>query len=217
LSERIDVGAGGPPPPAAVVAGDAAGWLAALVARVEAAVDTVDFTPELARYTIGADHRRYLRSKDKPYLWRAALVRELGARRVLEVGTKTGVGALALAKFAERVVACDLDLSRVHDPAIFDGRVRGVELAGPDDCLTLDFPAFDLVVVDVDHLGTTEAAIHRALAAGYRGVVLYDDIEHNPPMRRFWEAIDRPKVATRWHPPHGTGLVLYGGGREAGR
>jgi hypothetical protein len=188
LSERIDVGAGGPPPPAAVVAGDAAGWLAALVARVEAAVDTVDFTPELARYTIGADHRRYLRSKDKPYLWRAALVRELGARRVLEVGTKTGVGALALAKFAERVVACDLDLSRVHDPAIFDGRVRGVELAGPDDCLSLDFPAFDLVVGGVDHQGTTQAANHPAHAARNGGVGRVDDIEHNPPMRRDWES-----------------------------
>jgi predicted O-methyltransferase YrrM len=133
------------------------------------------------------------------------------------VGTKTGVGALALAKFAERVVACDLDLSRVHDPAIFDGRVRGVELAGPDDCLSLDFPAFDLVVVDVDHLGTTEAAIHRALAAGYRGVVLYDDIEHNPPKRRVWESIDRPRGATRRHPPHATRRVRYGGQGEAGR
>lgn len=224
MSERIDSGAA-PAAAGAIGKGAAIGppgsagetRLAALVRRVEAAVDSVDFSPELARYAIGPDHRRYLRSKDKPYLWRAALVRELGARRVLEVGTKTGVGALALAKFAERVVACDLDLSRVHDPAIFDGRVRGVALAGPDDCLALDFPAFDLVVIDVDHQGSTEAAIHRVLAAGYRGVALYDDIEHNPPMRRFWEAVDHPKIATRWHPPHGTGLVLYGGNGEAGR
>jgi len=86
--------------------------LTEIIAQVERAVDAVDFSEEIRTYDIGAEHQRHLRART-PYRCRAALVKVLGAATALEVGTKTGCGALALAKYARRVVTCDLTLDLV--------------------------------------------------------------------------------------------------------
>ena len=186
--------------------------LAELVEKVHTAAQGVDFSAEIARYEIGPEHRTYLQSLAKPYRYRAALVEVLGARTVLEVGTKTGCGILALAKHAERAVTCDLTLDQVCDRRILEGRIEGRELERPEDCLTIDYAHFDFVFIDIDHEGGMEWRIHQILEASYRGIALFDDIEHNDAMRDFWAKIGNDKLATPWHPPHGAGLVRYPAG-----
>ena len=182
--------------------------LAEIIARVHRSVDGVDFSDEIRRFQLGAQHPAILRSR-VPYKYRAALVKALGAKTALEVGTKTGCGALALAKYADRVLTCDITLENVLDGRIFDGRIEGLRLAGPEDCLRLDYPQFDFVFIDIDHQGTLERRIHEVLRSSYRGVALFDDIDYNDAMRRFWQGVENEKAATEWHPPHGAGLVLY--------
>lgn len=182
--------------------------LAEIIERVHQSVDEVDFSSEIERFDLGSRHPGFLRSR-VPYKYRAALVKVLGPKTALEVGTKTGCGALALAKHAERVLTCDVTLENVLDRRIFDGRIEGRQLAGPEDCLSLDYPRFDFVFIDIDHQGTMERRIHEVLRSSYRGVVLFDDVDFNDAMRQFWQSVENEKAETPWHPPYGAGLVRY--------
>ena len=70
----------------------------------------------------------------------------------------------------------------------------------------------DLVVLDVDpHDGVTERRILKALAdAGFRGIVLLDDIHLNAAMEDFWASIALPKVdVTAVGHASGTGIVMF--------
>jgi predicted O-methyltransferase YrrM len=179
-----------------------------IVARVQESVDCVDFSAEISRFDLGTHLSAILRSR-VPYKYRAALVKVLGAKTVLEVGTKTGCGALAMAKYADWVLSCDITLERILDRRIFGDRIEGRQLAGPEDCLDLDYPRFDFVFIDIDHQGTMERRIHQVLRSCYQGIVLYDDIDFNDGMRQFWKGVENEKATTAWHPPYGAGLVRY--------
>lgn len=180
-----------------------------IIDRVYQTIDSVDFSEEINKFKIHPEHQIYLQSKDKAYIYRAALVKVLGAKTALEVGTKTGCGALALAKYAEHVVACDITLQNVQDRNIFNSNIEGRELEFPEDCLKIDYHNFDFVVIDIDHQGEMEYRIHQVLQATYKGIVLYDDIKLNKKMIDFWNKIDNEKVETDWHEWYGVGLVRY--------
>jgi len=182
--------------------------LGEIVERVHRSVDEVDFSAEIERFELGSHHPAVMRTR-VPYKYRSALVKLLGAKTVLEVGTKTGCGALALAKYADRVLTCDITLDNVLDPRMFGERIAARRLAGPEDCLGLAYPEFDFVFVDIDHQGTMERRIHQVLRSSYRGLVLFDDIDFNDAMRQFWAEVENEKAATPWHPPYGAGLVRY--------
>jgi predicted O-methyltransferase YrrM len=180
-----------------------------IIATVHRIVDAVDFSEEIQQFNLSPEHKLYLQSKAKPYRYRAALVKVLGAKNVVEVGTKTGCGALALAKYAARVVTCDITMANIQDWKIFSTNIEGRELASPEACLSLDYHNFDFVFIDIDHQGDMEYKIHQKLQATYKGIVMYDDIHYNDQMKTFWSNVPNEKAETPWHSPYGVGLVRY--------
>lgn len=134
--------------------------------------------------------------------------------RACEVGTRHGSSAFALARGGAAVTCYDIDLRELaHRPTLEALGVRLVQLAHPGDCSRIDFTPYDFLFVDIgSHEGMHERAIHeRLLAAGWPGVVMYDDI--NWGMRPFWDSIAFDKVETDWHGDSGFGIVVYGGPR----
>jgi hypothetical protein len=73
----------------------------------------------------------------------------------------------------------------------------------------IDFPAYDMIFIDIDHSGKDELKIHRLLEEQYQGIVFYDDIWLTEGMRALWEQIEQEKQACQWHGRGGFGLVRY--------
>lgn len=135
---------------------------------------------------------------------------------VVDVGTNLGHSALALALDpSKRVVSYDLvdRLPRGQGPTARDRRNIELRLGDcvPDLLGGLAREAC-LVMIDIDHRGDDEARLMQALRdAGYRGLVLLDDIHLNPGMEAFWHGIPEPKLdATSVGHSTGTGLVMFG-------
>ena len=144
----------------------------------------------------------------------AALVEELGARRVLDVGCGTGTFALLLAGRGRHVVAVDpaaasLEVARGKPGAERVTWLRGTaaslpRLQGdapePADLATMTGNVAQ-AVVDPEDWHATLAGIHDALRPGGRLVV-----ETRDPARRGWQEWTRERTALATRAP-GEGVV----------
>lgn len=153
----------------------------------------------------------------------AWLARQHRACTFLDIGTYMGASAVALsAEPSNRVVSYDIvDLL----PPRSSGQLCARDLPNVElrlgDCSTRiaellqELGDVKVVVLDVDpHDGEKEARFLGALrAAGYRGIVVLDDITLNPEMMRMWHGIPEPKrdisPVGHWS---GTGIVFMQGG-----
>ena len=149
------------------------------------------------------------------------VVAELGADRVLELGTCTGGSAshMAAARRECRVFTVDIlqhpvtrEKLRTYSP--------NVELVQGDSCdsevvtrLEAHGP-YDLIFFDTDHrydLIKKEWELYRGMIRS-GGVALFDDIFMNEGMKRFWEEVPDPKVAFKHLHWTGFGVHIVGGG-----
>lgn len=181
---------------------------------VEGLISGIAFADEIELYNWPLQVKRWL-WRDKYYKGMAAYCKAFSPKRVLEIGTCTGASAVCLAKFSEQVVTSDVTDWSVADKAIFGERITFKKCEQPTDALELDFAAFNLVFVDIDHSGLMERLIHLKLVEeGFTGDVFYDDIGVNVGMRRFWDVVNEPKLSLDWH-DSGFGVVRYGRARRS--
>jgi hypothetical protein len=73
----------------------------------------------------------------------------------------------------------------------------------------IDPSLYDMIFVDIDHMGEEEQRIHELFLEKYHGLVFYDDIKLNEHMQTFWDGIEQEKHECAWHETSGFGLVRY--------
>jgi SAM-dependent methyltransferase len=119
-----------------------------------------------------------------------AMIEELGARSVLDVGCGTGVFALLLADRGVKVIGVDpagasLDVARAKPGAERVTWIHGDASAMPPevavDAVTMTANVAQVFLTDADWLATL-AAMHAALRPGGRLI-----FESRDPVRRAWE------------------------------
>jgi predicted O-methyltransferase YrrM len=132
--------------------------------------------------------------------------------KILEIGTRWGVGSAALASNKDvHVITCDIDEC---DPRV--PKMDNIEYVKEDGYVMLDnCHEYAMIFIDVDpHDGIQEKKmILKLLDKRYKGVVILDDIRLNPEMFTFWTRIpleDHQKVdlTTIGH-YSGTGMLLF--------
>lgn len=181
--------------------------LAVQVTEVESHFDGISFEDEFNRYSLPESEAHWVRTE--PYYWGLAIYTKLaGANTVLEIGTLFGGSAIALAKYAMRVIAADVDLSRAEATNLFRHNIEPFKCDSIEACLSIPLDGIDLVFVDIDHSGRIEQLLHERFLREYGGVVFYDDISMNIGIQGFWNRIGCEKVATNWHHT-GFGAVRY--------
>jgi predicted O-methyltransferase YrrM len=191
----------------------------ALAAAREA--DAIDLEDIAAR---DADTGRFVRVwPGEHYKLLAGLVKVLGARSIVEIGTATGASALALMKYLPadgRLTTFDVVPWRKCHGALLtetdfaDGRLVQ-EIAdvtrepGFAAHRTL-FDGADLIFIDAAKDGQMEKRLLALLATCRHPMhVVFDDIRV-PAMIEIWRSIDRPKLdLTSFGHWSGTGLVRW--------
>lgn len=127
---------------------------------------------------------------------------------IVDIGTDAGCSAMALSyNPANRVVSYDLVNRRRADIQLpnVEFRVRDA-LADADEWF-----ASPLISLDVAHDGTYEDVFYAHLSkAGYKGLLVLDDVYLNDEMKRFWGTITHQKAditaVGHWS---GTGIVFF--------
>jgi len=164
--------------------------------------------PEYQRYFLakpGAEHHSLL----------SFLMQQLPhGTKVVDLGTLFGASALALAHGlpSGKVITYDIRDNIPHNAETIRN-VPNIEFKiqdGIKDCAT--YLDASLVLLDVDpHDGIQEKDfIERMTAAGFRGVVVCDDIYCNKAMEAFWHWIPIEKYdVTRFGHGSGTGIVVF--------
>lgn len=134
---------------------------------------------------------------------------------VYDIGTYLGFSALALA-YNPKVEVVTFDLvDHILTPR-YNIKQRPNITFKIADCTQTDhiqeLAKSRLIMLDVDpHDGVQEPQIMKALEeAGFRGLLLLDDIHLNEAMERFWESIPYKKYdITKYGHHSGTGIVVF--------
>jgi hypothetical protein len=125
-----------------------------------------------------------------------------------EVGVYMGLGTACLASNLNNIViGWDIDyayLNWISKPSnIHLEIVKGEDFFSP-----LIFNG-DTILVDAWHNGKLEQDIFdAALAVGWRGILIYDDIYYNDAMTAFWNNINHPGKIDATHIGHSTGTGI---------
>ena len=148
---------------------------------------------------------RYL--KDKYYRCLSSFCNVFKINRVLEYGTCSGLSALCLSQYTKHVDTFDIS-EEIQDVNLLK-HFNFNKLDRANDILnTPRILDYEVIFVDIDHLGETELLLHQRFSQEFKGIVFYDDINLNTSMRDFWEQIIQEKVELDWH-FSGFGAVLY--------
>jgi hypothetical protein len=182
-------------------------------------VSAMGMNEEVLQYaTWHSDHQYFVKG---PGVEHYCLLAQLGSvlppgSKAACISTKKGYNALALASHAT-----DLDIhcygsSEIPDDELTANNLDNVTLHEEDwRSQVSSIASMQLVVVDIEpHEGVEEAAIALELfKAGFKGILVLDDIYLNPGMHAVWAAslpssllrLDATPIG-HWT---GTGLVLY--------
>jgi predicted O-methyltransferase YrrM len=144
------------------------------------------------------------------------IVRQLTpAHVVIDIGTSSGMSALALSGGGHSVITYDkVDLLNEDMKASFKKHNVTCKLCNcfEDETELVGIARSDLIMLDVDpHDGDVEIRFIESLKRlNFRGMVIMDDIHINDGMRKFWRDIDVAKydVSAYGH-WSGTGLVVF--------
>lgn len=128
---------------------------------------------------------------------------------LLDIGTFKGSSAIALSHNPKnRVISFDVekypDIAKI---SIANLQFK-IENVLNDKNLIISSP---FIMLDTYHDGTFEHKFHDTLLSiKYKGIVMYDDIYLNEPMKKFWNSITSEKYDIT-HIGHwsGTGIVQY--------
>jgi hypothetical protein len=142
------------------------------------------------------------------YYWGLAAYIDLhDVKHVLEFGTCTGASAVVMSQAGAAVDTYDL-----NDFWQLPGCPDNVTCHLADDpryIYSVDLRPYDMIFVDIDHMGVEEPKLHKKFIKEFRGIVFYDDIWLNQPMRDFWNSIEQDKETCLWHKTSGFGVVRY--------
>ncbi len=128
---------------------------------------------------------------------------------LLDIGTYQGSSSIALSfNKNNKVISFDLD----PQPEIENIKIPNIEFRLGnilnDDSLILSVP---FILVDTYHNGDFELDfINKLIEIKYKGLVMFDDIHLNDPMRKFWNSIKQEKYdLTSIGHQTGTGLIKF--------
>jgi predicted O-methyltransferase YrrM len=181
------------------------------------AINDIDLTP-LGKY-VDWNTNNYqffnLEAGKEHYKLLAYLSQTLNCPKLVEIGTYLGYSAVAFSINPNKQI-CSYDIFNWL-PSEEDGKTTAESKSNiklyVGDYMN-DFEEIvkgtDLIMIDIDHSGVTEAEIMDILRKqGYKGLVLLDDINLNDEMRKFWASIPEKKLditsVGHWS---GTGLVI---------
>lgn len=141
------------------------------------------------------------------------VVYEYSKKPYIDIGTYLGYSALALSKHpSSKVITYDI-IDCIPDIGY---TMKSIDRIEPriTDCLNEMNTLLnsDLICLDVDpHDGIQEVEIVKALKdAGYKGLLVVDDIHINKGMTAFWNNIDLLKYdISKYGHYSGTGLVVF--------
>ena len=137
---------------------------------------------------------------------------------IYDIGTYLGFSSLALS-FNQNTKVVTYDICDCFH-AKKEGQLSAKDISNITfkigDCTELDeiteIAKAQLVVLDVDpHDGIQEKEIYTALKdAGFKGILVCDDINLNPPMKEFWDWVDLKKYdISKYGHWSGTGIVVF--------
>lgn len=114
---------------------------------------------------------------------------------IIECGTYEGRGAFALGYDGTRVHTCDPH--GPHQAPLVDDNITYTRESALDLAPAL-LSSADLIYLDISHNGRDETAfVGQLAAAGFRGLLVCDDIDMNAAMRAFWADLPSPKHTIR--------------------
>jgi len=125
---------------------------------------------------------------------------------LFDVGTNTGVSALALSNSKNKIKTYDVVQLLDQNPPI-----ENIEFILGDSTSDKDLKHSPLIFLDVNHDGSYEDIFYNHLHnIKWKGILLLDDIHINEPMKNFWNNITEEKYdITRLGHWSGTGLVVF--------
>lgn len=180
----------------------------------KATIDNIDLS-SLSKYVDwNANNFQYfnLEAGKEHYKLLAYLSQTLKCRKLVDIGTYLGYSAVALSFNDQKHVYSYDIFNWIPDEGTTAEAKSNVTLFVGD--YMSDFKDIvkdtDLIMIDIDHTGATEAEIMTILRnLNYKGLVLLDDINLNDEMRKFWNDIPETKMdissVGHWS---GTGLVI---------
>lgn len=131
------------------------------------------------------------------------IVRRERPAAMLETGTRLGHSAAQMAAGCPegKVVTFDID-PKARDHVLANGFpnivsvIRDTTLPGLAEEVRSHFNSIDLLFLDSNHSYRVVSAEYRALVPLVRpgGLILFDDINLNLEMKRFWSEISKPKA-----------------------
>ena len=164
----------------------------------------VDIMPWLAYFP--SNLRQFVLNNN--YYWGlAAYVDLYNVKRVLEFGTCTGASAVVMSYAGAKVDT--YDLNDIWQLPFCPEQVTCHMADDPRYIHSVDLESYDMIFLDIDHMGVEEPKLHEKFVKEYEGIVFYDDIWLNEEMRAFWESIEQEKQSCMWHGASGFGVVRY--------
>lgn len=184
--------------------------------RVDRSVEDVDLS-KFYGYTKWHHFHRYfvLGAGQEHYKLLASLSAQCDTgATIYDIGTHVGFSALAMAYNDNvKVVSYDLTDHFWKKDALTAKDVPNVDIQFRNCLEDIDEIAKSpLVFLDVDpHDGIQEREILSALeAAGFRGILVCDDIHQNKEMAEWWASVDHKKYdVTRFGHWSGTGIIVF--------
>lgn len=163
-----------------------------------------DFKPcpeiEFLKEPAGTNHYRLLKwiSRNYPYA------------KFSELGTYMGLSTLCLASDPTVLVTTyDVDFQYVK----WRQRPKNVQVKHAEglNAFNDDIISSTIIFVDTFHEGVMERMVYDYLVRNkWKGILIYDDIYYNEPMRKFWESLPGPKIdATDIGHVTGTGIIEF--------
>lgn len=139
----------------------------------------------------------------------AAYVKLFEPKRILEIGTCSGISTICLAKYADHVDTYDVTDEHVDQGVLNHPKINFNLLSLPEEVLDISPKGYDLVFIDIDHSGKYEPVIHSRLLDEYKGIAFWDDVLM-PEMQNFWNSVKNNKKTFMWN-RCGFGMVEYSG------
>ena len=166
---------------------------------------------ELSKHINDAQYKNYFLAGPgrEHYKLIAATASLFPGKTVFDVGTHFGLSSIAMSMNPEvHVISYDiLEMRRLHSTP------PNITYKFGDFCEDPEVLASPFILIDVDpHDGVQEQYFHESLIEKkYRGIVMWDDINVNKDMEKWWGELRANKWditnAGHWS---GTGIIRYG-------
>jgi hypothetical protein len=166
----------------------------------------------------GKEYRQFAAKEGYNYRTLAYLAQQYESSMFLDLGTRRGASALALAAEPSNLViswdrqAHHRKQAQYAYPVIPDRPNVNFRVEDAMECLALVEKAA-VIYIDLSHNGTYERRLYsKILRTNFDGLLLFDDIDYSKFYRlaSFWKSIKLPKDKLEWAHFSGLGVVSCG-------